>query len=361
MLTYYVTIFVVLITALLAQSAITYYKDDKGNYFPVKTIGFDCFAFVTGAILVLVGGLRYRVGADYGNYIGAYELRKITWWSYVKSFDEPGFSAICKISSLIHDNYATMFFICSLITIGLFMNTIKKYSNSYLFSVLMFIFVGTWAGSFGAIRQYLAAAVLFAGHRYMYDRKIWKWLIIVIVSMQFHRTAIIMLPVYFIATKKINIKTIFIIFAAIIGIKFSYDYIFDTMSFFKGVDQTEYSYMQTEVNIFRILVACAPILLYFITYGRHHKNYNRETEFYSMLLFINAAFLIGTSSSAYLARVGIFTETYAVLALPRMVVQESIFDKTIYKMIILVGYFIYFSYQIYIMSSLNNFQWIFNR
>lgn len=361
MLTYYITIFAVIITSLLAQAGIGYNQDDNRNYFAVKTRMFYCFAFVTTVILILVGGLRYRVGADYNNYIAAYELRKDTWWSYVVSLDEPGFSIICKISSIIYDNSATMFFICSLITIGLFMNTIKKYSNNYVFSVLMFIFVGTWAGSFGAIRQYLAAAVVFAGHRYIYIKKFWKWLIVVIVAMQFHRTAIVMLPVYFIATKKINIRTICILFVSVIVIKFSYDYILDTMSFFKGVDQSEYSYMQTEVNIFRILVACAPILLYFITYGRYHKKNNPETEFYNMMLFVNAAFLIGTSNSAYLARVVIFTETYAVFALPRMIARESAKDKKIYKIIILGAYFLYFTYQIYIMSSLNNFKWVFSQ
>lgn len=361
MITYYITIFIVFSTSLIAQSGIVYHQYRNNNYFAVKTKVFYCFAFVTTVILILVGGLRYRVGADYGNYIATYELRKEIWWSYVKKMDEPGIAIICKVSSIIYDNYSTMFFICSLITIGLFMNTIKKYSYSYVFSVLIFIFVGTWAGSFGAIRQYLAAAVLFAGHRYIYRRKLLRWIIVIIIAMQFHRTAIVMLPVYFIATQKINIRTICILFVSVIAIRFSYDYILDTMSFFKGVDQSDYSYMQTKVNIFRILVACAPILFYFIIYRRYHKEDNSETEFYNMMLFVNAALLIGTSNSAYLARVAIFTETYAVFALPRMIARESAKDRKIYKIIILGAYFLYFTYQIYSMSSLNNFQWIFSQ
>ena len=147
---------------------------------------------------------------------------------------------------------------------------------------------------------------------------------------------------------------------AVVVIRYSYDYIFGLMSNFKGNDQTQYSYMNTEVNIFRILVAMAPILLYFMTCYKNRLEDNLETKFYSMMLFVNAAFMLATSNSAYLARIGIYTETFTVFAYPKMLEQIKLKMRIQYKIVILVCYFLYFAYQIYASDSLKNFEWIFS-
>lgn len=357
MFVYYITIFVVLITSIAAQNSIIY-KRENGSEYVIQNLRYRMFAGLSAIVLILVAGLRFQVGADYNNYVSTYEVRKETWLTFLRSFDEPGIAILCKICSLIYDNAATLFFVCSVITIGLYMSTIRKYSTNYMFSVLMFIFCGTWAGSFGAIRQYLAAAILFAGHRYMYERKFWKWLLVVLLAFCFHRTAIVMLPVYFIAKRKINFKTILILVIVIVFIRYSYDFIFSVMSDFKGTDQTQFDYMTTSVNVFRVLVAVIPILLYYITYYRNSCN-DSETEFYSMQLFVNAAFMLATSNSAYLARTGIYTETFTVFAFPELLENLSPRITKQYKTAILICYFVYFSYQIYTSDSLNDFQWIF--
>ncbi len=363
MLEYYITILSVIVSSYIAQSYQNNFRAKSRLHTKKQySYGYIYFAVITAAILILVGGLRFRIGADYGNYTMAYYVRKEQWLEHLLSFDEPGFSIICKLSSIIYDDYSTMFFLCSLITIGMYMIPITKYcTETYLISVLLFIFTGSWAGSFGAIRQYLAAAVIFMGHRLIFERKFFKYALVILIAMFFHRTAIVMLPIYFIATKKINIKTISVLIIAVIAIIYSYDSIFDVMSVFKDEDQSQYEYMQTQINFFRILVAIAPIALYGITSPRRRLHDDKEVNFYSMLLFINAAFLLSTSNSAYLARIAIFTEAFPVFAFPKLLKYEPKVTKNLYITIILVCYLAYFSYQIYCSDSLNNFQWIWQR
>lgn len=363
LLEYYITICSVLFTSYIAQTYQNTYKA-KSNLKTKKqyAYGYIVFAFITAAILIFVGGFRFRVGADYGNYTMAYYVRKDQWVEHLLTFDEPGLAVICKLASMIYDDYATMFFICSLITIGMYLITITKYCDeTFIISILLFIFTGSWAGSFGAIRQYLAAAVIFIGHRLILERKFFKYALLILAAMFFHRTAIIMLPVYFIATRKINVRTILILILVVVAIIYSYDSIFDVMSVLKDEDQAQYEYMQTQVNAFRVLVAFAPIGLYFITSRRRRPHNDKEVNFYSMLLFINAAFLLSTSNSAYLARVAIFTEAFPVIAFPKLLKYEPKATKNLYMAIILVCYFAYFSYQIYCSDALNNFRWIWER
>lgn len=358
MLIYFITLILVFCFASLAQTQYIISEQKKINKKNIIS-GYSLYTFIVTFILISVAGFRYRVGADYGNYMSAFYFRSENWFESLVNFDEPGLAIICKISSLISNDYAIMFFIVSFITIALYLYTIKKYTKTYLLSILLFIFVGTWAGTFGAIRQYLAASIIFAGHRYMYEKKLSKYLLTIGIAMLFHRTAIIMFPIYFISNKRITIKTFFVLIILTLVIRFSYDYIFSLMSGFKGVDQSQYEYMQTTVNSMRILVTIAPIILY-LGCNKRVKN-NKETQFYSMLLFVNAIFMIATSGSAYLARAGIFTETFTVFAFPKLLSGYNKDNRKILIIIIIIFYAIYFFYQIYISNSLNNYQWIFSR
>ena len=353
---YYIAFFLTVLFGIAAQNSYTrsiYYGVDAS-----KSSEYKLYVGCIITILVFFAGFRYHVGADYGNYMMTYEARKVTWMNFVQSFDEPGFAILCKISSMIYDDYATMFFLTSLIPIYLYVNTIKKYSDTFLLSISLYILVGTWAGAMGAIRQYLAASIIFAGHRYLIDRKPIKYCLVIAFAMLFHRTAIIMIPVYFIANKKIDVKTVFLLILSVIIIRYSYDLVFTRMSGFKGTDQAQYRYMTTEVNPLRVLVNVAPVALYLIADGRKK---DKETQFYSMMLFVNAAFMVATSGSAYLARVGIFTETFTVFAFPKLLGCLNGSTKKLLTFLIVILYFVYFTYQIYSSASLNNFQWIFSR
>ena len=251
MTTYIITASIVAVFGFAAsESAYNRNSSEKVRYSPVGTI---C-VLVSIFPLIFVAGLRWKVGIDYLSYFSQYADRKKEWLISLQNFEEPGLNIIAKIGSMIYDDPISLIFGASLVTVGLYTWTIKKYSSNFFLSIMLFIFIGTWHGSFNGIRQYLAAAVVFAGHRYIYIRKFWKYLIVVIIAMAFHRTAIIMLPVYFIANRKINMKNIMLVVVAVIAIRFSYDYLFQIMSFFKGKDTSQFAYMNSAVNPLRIAV-----------------------------------------------------------------------------------------------------------
>lgn len=313
--------------------------------------------FLCGLVLMFVAGFRWKVGTDFGNYMLMYERVKSTWFDLLMLFDEPGIGIIAKVGSLFYDHPISMFILASIVTVSLYVITIKKYSYNFQLSILLYIFVGAWHGAFNGIRQYLAAAVLFAGHRFIYEKKIWKYVLVVLVAMMFHRTAIVMLPVYFLANGKLSIKNIGIVVVSVVAIRYSYDNLLSVMSFFKGTDQSQYAYMTSDVNGLRVAVAFAPLLIALLA-TRTGILHNKETQFYVMLLIINAGFMFGTSGSAYLARVGIYTEMYATLAFPRII---QCLDEKSKKLMVMLIYVLYFVFWFYELSArgLTNFQWCF--
>ena len=131
----------------------------------------------TGAVIILsltlicVSGLRYRVGADYMAY---YHNRVMDWqvvWNSLITFKEPGIKFLSFLSRAVMDDGISLIFLSALITVGLYCRTIYRHHAMYLISMLLYLFMGDWQGSFNGVRQYLAAAILFAGHRFIFDRK----------------------------------------------------------------------------------------------------------------------------------------------------------------------------------------------
>ena len=320
---------------------------------------YTWYVTIVGLILILVAGLRYRVGTDYGGYMLSYNLRASSVWIDLLTYSEPGLGLIAWISRFIKDDYATMFFNAALVTITLNVRTIAKYSEDFFVGILLYIFIGAWHGSFNGIRQYLAAAVLFCGHRYIVEKKFWKYMLVVFVASCFHTTALIMIPVYFVMTIQGEWKSIITIIVSSVVLRYSYDFLFALMSELKGNDQSGYEYMQTDVSFFRILVAFAPVILIMLCTKAYR---NREDNvFYFRMTILNAAFMFAMSGSAYLARVGIYTDIFATIAMVKCVKGFPQSNRRILKLLILALYFAFWFYEVSTRETLNNFQWIFER
>jgi len=358
---YLVVLFAIIIFSSLAEVTpkfnmpVTRKRQMKHNLF---------FIMLIILTLSLVAGFRWQVGTDYTTYANNYFSYSITPLQELSLFNEPGIRLISKIASYIYDDPATMFLLSSIITVGLSTWTIYKYSNFFVVSILLYVFIGAWHGSFNGIRQYLACAVLFAGHRYIIDKKFWKYLLIVLIASLFHISAFAMLLVYFVPRSQMNIKKIMILVISVIIALYSYEYIFGIID---NILQSRSdlnienigSYLTEDLSILRILVMLAPpVLSFFVT---KKNELSEEDNFYINMLFVNAAIYIISSRSAYLARFAMYTNIYMALGFPRIFKGTTKKSRTLIIYISMVLFFLYWAYEIYITPNLYNFQWIFER
>jgi len=355
MSTYIVTISVIVIISILSSI----YKTSK-NKKKVPIFG----VLIIILILSVVAGLRWGVGTDYSTYRSNYSFYKENIIESFLNFEEPGIRIISYISSVIYDDFATMFLIASIITVGLSVWTIYKYSNYFSISILLYIFVGAWHGSFNGIRQYLACAILFAGHHYIIERKFSKYLIIIIIASLFHISALIMILLYFIPRDTLNYKQLLALFVIVILSLSLYDFIFaiiNNVLVSTGSNSIVAigEYLTEELSILRILVMIAPSILYLIITPK--SKLNSEDNFYINMLFINAIVYIISMNSAYLARFTIYTNIYVALGFPKIFkgVDKKLSVIIIY--IALILYLLFWGYEIMITPNLYNFHWIFER
>lgn len=318
------------------------------------------FAFVVAATLIAVAGLRYRVGTDYMAY---YRTRVTDWhtvWDYLIHFREPGIRLLSKISTMILDDGATLIFICSIIIIGIYSLMIYRYSPMYLVSVLIFLFLGDWTGSFNGIRQYLAAAVVFAGHRYILKRRFVPYLLTVLLAMLFHKSAAVMILPYFIFARKPDTTQFVILAAGALIVRLSYDVVINLIGLFKGtiIDWND-AYMTRDINPLRIAVGFVPVILFFTSCDR--KRMNRTQEFYMNGLLFHAFAMLASMGSAYLGRIGIHTGAITCISygyLFGMIPKEKHRNMIILTVMLVFLVYWFFSLQT---GNLRDFRWIFER
>lgn len=317
------------------------------------------FMLVTWLILGLVSGLRWGVGTDYWQYSVNYSLYRDSSWGNISIFDEPGIKIISKISSSIYNDYTLMFLIISLLTVFLIEKTIFENSRMITLSLLLFVFTGVWHGTFNIIRQYIAAAIIFSGHKYIVEKQFFKYVLICILASLFHISAIVFLLLYFIPKKKIKNRHLVLIIIFIIVAITSYDSMINIAGFLKNKTISVNSYLLKEVNVFRVLTKVIPVPFYFIF---SKKNYlSKKDNFYINMMFVNAALVVATSNSAYLSRLWIYTDLFSLLYYPVILDIKLEKLKPILVILVLFFYFLFWTYEIIITPNLYDFKWIFER
>lgn len=317
-------------------------------------------ALALGA-LIFTAGLRYYIGADYGGYYRWMESDGTLLKRKILELDEPGLHLLAALIRPFTDDGAYFIFACSLITILLFMVPTLKYTDNFFFVMALFIFTGTWHGAFNGVRQFLAAAILFAGHRLIFERKFWKYLLVVFLAFLVHRSAAVGIVFYFIFANRISIINVILLLVGTYLVSANFDAIFQFIGLLKDeeVNIDQITYFSNTVNIFRVLVACAPAVYVIVLYFR--KNPDKEKTFYINVLLANAASMLATANSAYLARVNIYTNAFVPLALSKLIKFDNKAKEGLVKVGIIILYAIFWYIDITNSKVLSPFHWIWER
>ena len=357
---YYWTIAVVFVLALMATKTNEQERlpPADGGKRPILT---KVLLALIIAILIFVAGTRYFVGSDYVAYYHGISLYGGGLLDSLKTLDEPVLPLLATVLSWFTNDGAWFIFSCSLITMLCALLPVYKHTNNILFATTLFVFAGIWHGSFNGVRQFLAAAIVFAGHRLIYDRKFLKYFLVVFLAFCVHRSAIVMILPYFILNNRISVKNIFLLILGTLILSLNYDKIFEFVGFLKSEEMSieDQGYYSNSVNVLRVLVACAPAIFALVL--RPFRGQDREKDFYINALVINGVAMIATSNSAYLARLGIYTNMFTPLAFVKNTELENKEIEKIVRAGIILLFSIYWYVEVSGSSTLKQFHWIWER
>ena len=353
---YYYTFFSIVVLGIIAQ------RLDKpvvsGDTFH-HSLGTLFFYVLLSGVMIFVAGFRYRVGSDFGAYYKGYSFYIENLPMAIRTLNEPGYGVLAYIGTFFYRDGSAAIFMASLVTIALPMIIIYRHTD-HLFLAVLIYYLTCWSGSFNGIRQYLAASVLFCGYIYLLDRKMIRYCIVVFLAFLFHRSAIVMVFIYPVLHRKINIQNILLIIVVTGFMLFSYDFIFSLANL---IMEKEYSlnnaYVTHIVNRLRILTACLPAFFFLLMYNK--KQLTETGVFYMNLTIIHAAVRILTMNSALLYRIGIYTSAFQTIAVTELLSGITGEKRKYITAGIVFMYMGLFWYELSKSSSVNNFTWIWEK
>ena len=306
MLTYYILLGVLAVLACLFQIGGKNRKKDL------------IFLLIVFVILATTSALRYSTGYDY-SYAYAPGFEEVLNNPDISLFGhhyEPGYMLLEKIVAFFSSNYQMIFVVTSVLIIGLFCINYAKYSSNVYLSVILFILLSEYYCSMNFIRQTIAGVIALFAIPFLKKKKFLPYLLIVLVASTFHKSALILIPFFFINLIPLT-KIVFVIYCAVTAVLY-----FNTERIMNFVTQYWYQgYHLDNVHVqatFEWPFAVAMLIEFLIVFLGASKLMKKDKSNY---VYVNYAFfaffftLMGTRHSI-LDRLSVYFEFAFPLSIP---------------------------------------------
>jgi transmembrane protein EpsG len=302
------------------------------------------FMFMVILSFIIVSGLRKNVGDTYF-YMHSYELSNFPL-ANIDFTGEFGFYYLQHILHKISDDPQILIFVTALITNLIIVLVLYKYSRIVEISIYVYITSGLFTVTMNGIRQSMAAAIIFAGTKYLIDGNWKRFIFIVLIASTIHQSALIFIPIYFIVQKRAWTKLTFLLLFLAVIIAFE----FNTFSalLFNALDNTKYehysNFSEGGANYLRVLVMVLPLLIAFL--GREKlKEIWPKNDVIVNLSLLGFIFMLIATQNWIFARFDIYFNLYSLILISWILKLFKERDSWVIYYCILVCYFIFFYYE----------------
>jgi transmembrane protein EpsG len=176
-------------------------------------------------LMWFIAGLKFEMGGDWPSYTSFFKdveplemvlTQKTPYYS--KSYMEPAYKLLNAFVKSIGGNMQMVFFIVAFINSCLLFKALRMYCVYPVLGVLIYFCSIYFPLDMIAIRQAVAVQLFFIALYFVYLRKFWPFFLLLTIAFFFHRSAILLFPLYFIIHKELSYRTytaIFILSAAV--------------------------------------------------------------------------------------------------------------------------------------------------
>lgn len=263
------------------------------------------------------------------------------------------------------DDSQVLIFICAIIALLPPLVILYLYSSPFDLGIYLFVTYGYLGGMMDGMRQYMAAAILLCGTKYIFSLKkgsFFKYAVFVLIAQCMHRSAIIMLIFYFVVRRKAWKMSSYLIVLGSVIVTICFDAILP--SFLGALEDTSYSNyaengwftdgVEGGSSIIRAVVATAPIFVAYFNRDRM-RMLGHIGDILVNLAFLNVAIYIIAVYNWIFARLAIYLMIYYII-LTAWVVTYAVKpkDRMIYITGTVILFFLYsrrLSYQISMYQS----------
>ena len=331
-------------------------RDNKGR------LSFDSPQVITKrrahlaiAFLVFFIGLR-DAGADTHAYIRNYvfftesgmgkALR--TLFSFK---DECLFGAYgIFMKTIFGDNYTPYLFGIAAI-IGLVVSDVlRKESEAYYTSLILFMLMGMWTWMFNGIRQFLAVALSFACLPLIEKKQTFKYIICILIISRIHFSVVMLIAAYFLVRgEPWRVKTLLMLLGVLFAVLFtnSFNDVLEvaTAGTTYGNIVTDIYYLRdTGSNPLRTVIYAVPPILAFVNRKYIEKNAPELIKICinMSIICVGVSAIANVTSGVYIGRLPIYYAVYNLILLPWLFIHVYRENKKAWTKRIMAFYSLYY-------------------
>ncbi|MEG1993770.1 MAG: EpsG family protein [Oscillospiraceae bacterium] len=274
-------------------------------------------------ILASLSAIRYEVGFDYSfTYVpGWRQVLDTPFSEFNKLYHEKGYVLLEYLISLVTENFQAIFISTSIILVALPIILICKYAADKIWGVFLYYSIGLYYCSMNFIRQSIAAFIFAFAVVFAKKKKIIPYMLLVILASTFHKSALLMIPFYFILQIRIT-KLVLVLYSAVtIGILFTSNIIVDFViqHFYQGY-KNESIYIIYGVKWYYIVVPVILFVIMFVFQDRLCKD-DKSNQIYVSCSFFNMFFYLVALNHVIVDRFTLYFEPTLVIGLTYLITQ----------------------------------------
>ena len=292
----------------------------------VKSLSLLSFILII-LFYFLIGSLRsWRVGTDTGGYVSLLPgIISQDLFTIIEYERDPFFWITMKFINTISDSYIAYFIFLAVVFWFFSAYTIKKYAVDVFIALLVFVSFRFSDFYMNAMRQGISIALIFFSIKYIFDKKLIYFVLIVIVAALYHKSAILFLPIYFIQyinieSKKWLMPVIFVIVFVLKDLLFQY--IFVRLISYSEQDSMYLNVGEAHGILYFILYLVAFALCYFFSLDM--KN-NRNFTILLNIVFVALLLQVICLTNPAFNRVAIYFSQFFTLIIP--IVYKQMVEK----------------------------------
>lgn len=311
---------------------------------PSRVIPNKVLAIIAALTLAAVSGLRVNIGDTY-LYMHSYEVGNFSWQSIINSNDI-GFNILQMLLKQLSDDPQILVLTTGVLTNLLIVMVLYNYTRLFELSVFLYITTGTFTVSMNGIRQFLAAAIVFAATKFLLEGK-WKaYLAIVVFASFFHQSALIMIPIYFVVRRKAWTRTTFMLLSLAVLIVVGFNEFTELL--FTAIKDTQYGHYEAfaegGANILRAIVWVIPIVIAYFGRERLSRIFPKADIIVNISL-VGVVLMIISTQNWIFARMAIYFNLYQLILIAWLIKVFREKDQKLIYLLIMIFYFLFYFYE----------------
>ncbi len=321
----------------------------------LKRHNYKSYVIIAGSVVALMMGLRtqytgstdtymymsfYKGITNYDNFMDYYNLH-LADKDFI--FSETGFYLFMWLLSRVFTDPQMMLVASAIFITYSVCHFIRDNTEDVPTALLLYVCLGLFTFNMNGIRQAMGMAVCLWGYSMAKKRKLIPFVLVTLLAMQFHKTAICYFPVYFLPIIKTSKANTFWYFCGMVVFILAMDWIVETFNAFAGEDY--------EVGLEADGGGFTVIAIYFVaillTLFLHESLQDKDTrcQFYGLVLGF-ACYLGRFFSQQILERLSYYFFYFAIPLFPNVIKRLEEKEQVIVKTFLIVGAIAVFWYRV---------------